>query len=547
MLHRRQRPRHRRIARRARARRRRRRRRRDLRRRPLEQRPGAPRRARGRPPLRRRGDRPAACSSASARRPSLRPTFRPRRWRRWSTGRWRWPREAPEDPYAGLAPPSCCMRGDSADLDADDRQRARSRRRCAPGRSQPRRRALGGRRASPIRAAARPAPRRRPSPSRPRPGFAGAYRATGHSCSASVIAGEGAGMQRDYAWHSARHLDDLETPRRSAGCAGERAVARLNPARPKPGKMPVLFDPRVAAIAARPFRRRDQRRRRSPARRASCRTSSGSRIFAHGRDASSTIRCARAGCARARSTARACRSRGMDLVADGVLTTWIADSASARQLGIQPTGHAVRGVGGAPGAGRAISTSPPGSRSREELLAAFPEAHPRHRADRPGRQRRHRRLQPRRGRLPDPRRRDRRAGRRDHHRLQPHRDVRDAGAGERPRVPPRNRRADVAGAGNDGRRRPRPSLLDRRDSEPHDLDLRAAVHHDLEAGRLGARRGFLVDRRRAASTPPWRRPRSPGRPLRRRPRAGGRCRRCRSARRSGRARARQIRRGHARR
>ena len=34
-----------------------------------------------------------------------------------------------------------------------------------------------------------------------------------------------------------------------------------------------------------------------------------------------------------------------------MLTTWIADSAAARQLGIQPTGHAVRGVGGAPGAG----------------------------------------------------------------------------------------------------------------------------------------------------------------------------------------------------
>ena len=58
-----------------------------------------------------------------------------------------------------------------------------------------------------------------------------------------------------------------------------------------------------------------------------------------------------------------------------MLRPWIADSASARQLGIEPTGHAVRGVGGAPGAGAdAISIIEAGARSREELLAAFPEA-----------------------------------------------------------------------------------------------------------------------------------------------------------------------------
>ena len=48
----------------------------------------------------------------------------------------------------------------------------------------------------------------------------------------------------------------------------------------------------------------------------------------------------------------------MELVSDGVLTSWLADSASARQLGIQPTGHAVRGVSGSPGAGPANLTSP---------------------------------------------------------------------------------------------------------------------------------------------------------------------------------------------
>ena len=32
-----------------------------------------------------------------------------------------------------------------------------------------------------------------------------------------------------------------------------------------------------------------------------------------------------------------------------MLESWLLDSASARQLGLEPTGHASRGIGGAPG------------------------------------------------------------------------------------------------------------------------------------------------------------------------------------------------------
>ena len=63
-----------------------------------------------------------------------------------------------------------------------------------------------------------------------------------------------------------------------------------------------------------------------------------------------------------------------DLVSDGVLRQWLAESASARQLGIDPTGHAARGVGGAPSAGPSNMWLEPGSRSLDELLAAFPQA-----------------------------------------------------------------------------------------------------------------------------------------------------------------------------
>ena len=67
-------------------------------------------------------------------------------------------------------------------------------------------------------------------------GFAALIATTGYSCSAAVIAGEGAGMQRDHAWHSARHLEDLDAAEEIGRLAGERAVARLNPTRPKPGR-----------------------------------------------------------------------------------------------------------------------------------------------------------------------------------------------------------------------------------------------------------------------------------------------------------------------
>jgi PmbA protein len=68
------------------------------------------------------------------------------------------------------------------------------------------------------------------------------------------------------------------------------------------------------------------------------------------------------------------RGARRELVSTGVLKQWIAESASARQLGIEPTGHAARGVGGAPSASPSNLYLEPGSRSREALFATFPEA-----------------------------------------------------------------------------------------------------------------------------------------------------------------------------
>jgi len=57
------------------------------------------------------------------------------------------------------------------------------------------------------------------------------------------------------------------------------------------------------------------------------------------------------------------------LIDKGVLTGWLLDSASARQLGLQPTGHASRGGSGAPGAGVTNVHMEPGKLSPGELMA----------------------------------------------------------------------------------------------------------------------------------------------------------------------------------
>ena len=52
-----------------------------------------------------------------------------------------------------------------------------------------------------------------------------------------------------------------------------------------------------------------------------------------------------------------------------MLTGWLMDSASARQLGLEPTGHATRGVGGPPGVGHTNLYMEAGRSSPEELMA----------------------------------------------------------------------------------------------------------------------------------------------------------------------------------
>lgn len=279
-------------------------------------------------------------------------------------------KEAPEDPYAGLAPPRLLQRGEPPFIDADDRSE--------PEAPELRARALEAEAAALGVAGVKNSGGASASASASTialatsAGFSGAYRTSGHGCSASVVAGEGGAMQRDHAWHSVRHLEDLESAADIGRRAGERAVSRLNPTRPKPGKYPVIFDPRVSSSLLGHFA--GAITGSSIARKTSFLLDRlGSAVFAPGITIiDDPLRL------------RGLRSRPFDaegvvvspkaLVAGGILNQWVADSASARQLGIEPTGHASRGVGGAPGASPSNLYMEPGIRTRDELLASVAEA-----------------------------------------------------------------------------------------------------------------------------------------------------------------------------
>ena len=279
-------------------------------------------------------------------------------------------REAPEDPFAGLAPAEMLFTGEPSDLDSWDGRE--------PDPAELKARALaaegaalavegvtnsngGGASASGSSVALATSH-----------GFSGAWRASGHSCSASVVAGEGAAMQRDFAWHSARHAADLDDPAAIGRRAGERAVARVGNVKVAPGRMAVIFDPRVATTLLGHFA--GAITGSAVARKSSfLQDKLGQQVFAAGVTIHDDPLRKRGLRSRAFDS-EGLPVRAMDLVADGVLTTWLADSASARQLGIQPTGHAVRGISGAPGAGPSNLYLAAGKRSREELIAAHPRA-----------------------------------------------------------------------------------------------------------------------------------------------------------------------------
>jgi PmbA protein len=198
-------------------------------------------------------------------------------------------------------------------------------------------------------------------------GFCGAYLASHHNLSMVAIAGAGTGMERDYDFSSALHAADLNAAAKVGRSAGERAVKRINPRKVPTRQVPVVFDPRVAgslighlasalngtAIVRKTSFLMDRM---------------GERLFRPGiRVIDDPLR------------RRGLRSRPFDgegvaggplaLVEDGVLRSWLLDSATGRELGLPTTGHAQRGVSSAPSPGATNLHLAAGDRAPQALIA----------------------------------------------------------------------------------------------------------------------------------------------------------------------------------
>ncbi|HEY3909689.1 MAG TPA: metallopeptidase TldD-related protein [Stellaceae bacterium] len=198
-------------------------------------------------------------------------------------------------------------------------------------------------------------------------GFAGTYSGSSSGVSASVIGGTGTGMERDYDYSSAVYAADLRDPTEIGRSAGERAVKRLGARKMPTCRCPVVFDPRVArsfisallgAISGPSIARGT----------SFLKDRLGQRIFP---EAITIIDDPhrRRGLRAKPFDGEGIANRRRAIIDKGVLTTWLLDLRSARQLGMTTTGHAARGTSSPPGPSATNVWIEPGALSPKALIA----------------------------------------------------------------------------------------------------------------------------------------------------------------------------------
>lgn len=198
-------------------------------------------------------------------------------------------------------------------------------------------------------------------------GFHGAYLRSTHGISMTAIAGQGTGMERDYDYSSAIHASDLAAPDQIGKTAGERAVARVNPRKVETQKASVVFDPRAAtslighligAINGASIARKT----------SFLKDRMGQQLF----DSSVSIIDDPLRVRGLRSQpfdAEGVAVKPMAFIDKGMLTSWLLDSSTAKELGLATNGRAHRGVSSSPSPGPYNLHMAAGALSPGELMA----------------------------------------------------------------------------------------------------------------------------------------------------------------------------------
>jgi PmbA protein len=197
-------------------------------------------------------------------------------------------------------------------------------------------------------------------------GFRGGYAVSRHAVGVSVLGGEGLAMERDYEFVTKTHGADLEDPAEIGRRAGERTVRRLGARKPKTGRVPVVYDPRVSGSMLRHLA--GAINGVAIARNTSfLKGRMGEEVFPAGLsviDDPHRPRGLRSKPFDGEGVANARRA----IIDDGRLTTWVLDLRSARQLGLQTTGHAARGTASPPSPAVTNLWLEPGGQAPEALI-----------------------------------------------------------------------------------------------------------------------------------------------------------------------------------
>lgn len=254
-------------------------------------------------------------------------------------------RLAPEDPYAGLAPQDRLARGPFPDLDlfdpsdrsADDLQAAAAGAEAAALAVEGVSKSEGGH-------ASTSSSRWRLVTSH---GFDGEYRGSAFSLGVGVIAEKDGAMERGGESRAVRHLADLPSARSIGDFAGRRAVARTGPRKIASTTAPVIFENRVATQVLSPLLGAISGP--SIARGTSfLKDRLGQAVLPPGANLiDDPFRPRGLGSTPFDDEGVAVERRA--IVEDGVLATWLLNTASAAQLGLASTGHASRGLAGPSG------------------------------------------------------------------------------------------------------------------------------------------------------------------------------------------------------
>jgi PmbA protein len=198
-------------------------------------------------------------------------------------------------------------------------------------------------------------------------GFSGGYRRAQSSLSVGAIAGEGTGMERDWAWETRIRRADIPPPNTIGRLAGERAVARLGARKPPTGAFPVLYDERVASslighlVAA--------ANGSAIVRGASwLRDALGEAVLPEGLTLTDDPRRVRAFASRPFDD-EGLPTAAREIVADGHLTGWTLDLGTARRLGLKSTASASRGLSSPPSPATTNLALTQGAATRADLIA----------------------------------------------------------------------------------------------------------------------------------------------------------------------------------